>query len=63
MRIRETVSAVTTMEFRTLKTQRRVGRKLSTVAFRRADLVLFKDLLKRVPWDKALEKRGSKKAG
>lgn len=51
------------MEFRTLKTQRRVGRKLSTVAFRRADLVLFKDLLKRVPWDKALEKRGSKKAG
>ncbi|KFW60998.1 hypothetical protein AS28_04482, partial [Pygoscelis adeliae] len=32
--------------------------KLATLDFRRADLGLFRDLLGRVPWDKALEGRG-----
>lgn len=57
------MSAVTMVEFRTLKIQKGVRRKVTTVAFRRADLGLFKDLLRRVPWGKALEKKGSKKAG
>lgn len=57
------MSAVTRVEVRILKTQRRLRRKLTTVAFRRVDLGLFKDLLRRVPWDNALEKKESKKAG
>ncbi|GAB0210292.1 cAMP-dependent protein kinase inhibitor alpha [Grus japonensis] len=33
--------------------------KLTTLEFRRADFGLFRDLLGRVPWDKALEGRGA----
>ncbi|KFQ85446.1 hypothetical protein N337_12339, partial [Phoenicopterus ruber ruber] len=38
---------------------RRAHSKLTTLAFRRADFGLFRGLLARVPWDKALEVRGA----
>ncbi|GAB0204681.1 hypothetical protein GRJ2_002933700 [Grus japonensis] len=44
------------VEFRILRTARS---KLTTPDFRRADLGLFRDLLGRIPWDKALEGRGA----
>ena len=43
--------------FRILRAGRGVKSKLTTLDFRRADFGLFKDLLGRVPWDKALEGR------
>ncbi|KFQ04942.1 hypothetical protein N329_07333, partial [Haliaeetus albicilla] len=36
--------------------------KLTTLDFRRADFGLFRDLLGRVPWDKALEGRGAQES-
>ncbi|GAB0204060.1 protein Hook 3-like [Grus japonensis] len=45
------------VEFRILRAGRRVKSKLTTLDFRRADFGLFRDLLGRVPWDKALEGR------
>ncbi|KFQ96524.1 hypothetical protein Y956_02301, partial [Nipponia nippon] len=36
--------------------------KLTTLDFRRADFDLFRDLLGRVPWDKALEGRGAQES-
>ncbi|GAB0206039.1 hypothetical protein GRJ2_003069500 [Grus japonensis] len=47
------------VEFRILRAARRVRSKLTTLHFRRADFGLFRDLLGRVPWDKALEGRGA----
>ncbi|GAB0188996.1 cAMP-dependent protein kinase inhibitor alpha [Grus japonensis] len=47
------------VEFKILKAARRVHNKLTTLDFRRADFGLFRDLLGRVPWDKALEGRGA----
>ena len=43
-----------TVEFKILRAPRRL---LTTLDFRRADFGLFRDLLGRVPWDKALEGR------
>jgi len=37
----------------------RVCSKLSTLDFRRVDFGLLRDLLGRIPWDKALEGRGT----
>jgi len=45
------------VEFKILKAARRARSKLTTLDFRRADFGLFRDLLCRVPWDKALEGR------
>ncbi|GAB0206751.1 mitochondrial enolase superfamily member 1 [Grus japonensis] len=47
------------VEFRILRAARRVHSKLTTLDFGRADFGLFRDLLARIPWDKALEGRGS----
>ncbi|GAB0206600.1 mitochondrial enolase superfamily member 1 [Grus japonensis] len=47
------------VEFRILRAARRARSKLTTLDFRRADFGLFRDLLGRIPWDKALEGRGA----
>ncbi|GAB0194032.1 hypothetical protein GRJ2_001868500 [Grus japonensis] len=47
------------VEFKILRAARRAHSKLTTLDFRRADLGLFRDLLGRIPWDKALEGRGA----
>ncbi|MCQ4179366.1 hypothetical protein FK518_27770, partial [Klebsiella pneumoniae] len=47
------------VEFKILRAVRRACSKLSTLDFRRADFGLFRDLLGKVPWDKALEGRGA----
>ncbi|GAB0208676.1 hypothetical protein GRJ2_003333300 [Grus japonensis] len=47
------------VEFRILRAVRRAHSKLTTLDFRRADFGLFRDLLGRIPWDKALEGRGA----
>jgi len=36
-----------------------VHSKLTTLDFRRADFGLFRDLIRRVPWDKALKGTGA----
>ena len=51
------------VEFKILRAARRTHSKLTTLDFRRADFGLFRDLLGRVPWDKALKGREPKKAG
>ncbi|GAB0190684.1 hypothetical protein GRJ2_001533700 [Grus japonensis] len=50
------------VEFKILRAARRAHSKLTTLDFRRADFGLFKDLLGRVPWDKALEGRGAQES-
>ncbi|GAB0209349.1 hypothetical protein GRJ2_003400600 [Grus japonensis] len=47
------------VEFKILRAARRVHSKLTTLDFRRADFGLSRDLLGRVPWDKAPEGRGA----
>ncbi|GAB0190215.1 hypothetical protein GRJ2_001486800 [Grus japonensis] len=47
------------MEFKILMAVRRAHSKLATLDFSRADYGLFRDLLGRVLWDKALEGRGA----
>ncbi|GAB0205396.1 hypothetical protein GRJ2_003005200 [Grus japonensis] len=47
------------VEFRILRAARRARSKLTTLDFRRADFGLFRNLLGRIPWDKALEGRGA----
>ncbi|GAB0207806.1 hypothetical protein GRJ2_003246300 [Grus japonensis] len=47
------------VEFKILRAARRANSKLTTLDFRRADFGLFRDLLGRIPWDKALEGRGA----
>ncbi|GAB0183649.1 hypothetical protein GRJ2_000830200 [Grus japonensis] len=51
------------VEFKILRAARRVHSKLTTLDFRRADFGLFRDLLGRVPWEKALEERGAQEIG
>ncbi|GAB0179421.1 hypothetical protein GRJ2_000407400 [Grus japonensis] len=51
-----------TVEFKILRAARRVHSKLTTLAFRRADFGLFRDLLGRLPWDKVLEGRGAQES-
>ncbi|PKU36894.1 hypothetical protein llap_12800 [Limosa lapponica baueri] len=51
------------VEFKILRAVRRVCSKFTTLDFRRADFGLFRDLLGRVPRDKALEGRGPNEAG
>ncbi|GAB0180076.1 hypothetical protein GRJ2_000472900 [Grus japonensis] len=50
------------VEFKILKAAKRVHSKLTTLDFRREDFGLFRDLLGRVPWDKALEGRGAQES-
>ncbi|GAB0185376.1 hypothetical protein GRJ2_001002900 [Grus japonensis] len=47
------------VEFKILRAACRTHSKLTTLDFRRTDFGLFRDLLGRVPWDKALEGRGT----
>ncbi|GAB0177064.1 voltage-dependent L-type calcium channel subunit alpha-1C [Grus japonensis] len=47
------------VEFKILRAARRAHSELTTLDFRRADSGLFRDLLGRIPWDKALEGRGA----
>ncbi|GAB0199653.1 lysine-specific histone demethylase 1A [Grus japonensis] len=47
------------VEFKILRAARRAHSKLTTLGFRRADFGLFRHLLGRVPWDKALEGGGA----
>ncbi|GAB0204934.1 mitochondrial enolase superfamily member 1 [Grus japonensis] len=47
------------VEFKILRAVRRMHSNLTTLDFRRADFGLFRDLLGRIPWDKALEGRGA----
>ncbi|GAB0186145.1 mitochondrial enolase superfamily member 1 [Grus japonensis] len=50
------------VEFKILREARRAHSKLTTLDFRRADFGLFRDLLGRLQWDKALEGRGSQES-
>jgi len=50
------------VEFKILRAVRRAHSKFTTLEFRRADFGLFRDLLSKVPWDKALEERGAQKS-
>ncbi|GAB0210150.1 hypothetical protein GRJ2_003480800 [Grus japonensis] len=50
------------VEFRILRAARRAHSKLTTLDFRRADFGLLRDLLGRIPWDKALEGRGAQES-
>jgi len=47
------------VEFKILRAARRVRSNLATLDFRRADFGLLRNLLGRIPWDKALERRGA----
>ncbi|GAB0203910.1 high affinity cAMP-specific and IBMX-insensitive 3',5'-cyclic phosphodiesterase 8B [Grus japonensis] len=47
------------VDFKILSTARRTHSKVTTLDFRRAAFGLFRDLLGRAPWDKALEGRGT----
>ncbi|GAB0208807.1 mitochondrial enolase superfamily member 1 [Grus japonensis] len=47
------------VEFKILRAVRRALSKLTTLDFRRAGFGLFRDLLGRIPWDKAPEGRGA----
>ncbi|PKU41149.1 hypothetical protein llap_8554 [Limosa lapponica baueri] len=47
------------VQFKILRAARRAHSKVATLDFGRADFGLFGDLLSRVPWDKALERRGA----
>ncbi|GAB0206749.1 hypothetical protein GRJ2_003140500 [Grus japonensis] len=47
------------VEFKILRAARRAHSKLTTLEFRRAGFGLSRDLLARIPWDKALEGRGA----
>ncbi|GAB0189727.1 hypothetical protein GRJ2_001438000 [Grus japonensis] len=50
------------VDLKTLRAARRVHSKLATLDFRRADFGFFRDLLGRVPWEKALEGRGAQES-
>ncbi|GAB0204620.1 hypothetical protein GRJ2_002927600 [Grus japonensis] len=50
------------VQFKILRAARRAHSKLTILDFRRADFGLFRDLLGRVPWDKALEGRGAQES-
>lgn len=46
-------------EYKILRPVRRAHSKLTTLDLRRVDLGLFRNPLGRVPWNKALERRGA----
>lgn len=48
------------MEFKIFRAARRMNSKLASPDFRQEDLYLIRDLLGRVPWDKAPEGRGTR---
>jgi len=50
------------LEFKILKAVRKGHSKLTTLDFRRADFSFLRDLLGRVPLDKALEGRGAQRS-
>jgi len=50
------------VEFKILRVSERVHSKLATLGFRRADLELFRELLGRVTWEKALEGKGAQES-
>jgi len=50
------------VEFIILRVVRRAHSKLTTPDFRRAHFGLFRDLLGRIPWDKALEGIGTQES-
>jgi len=50
------------VEFKILRAARTTHYKLTTLDFSRADFGLFRFLLGRVPWDKALEGRGAQES-
>ena len=50
------------VEFKILRAMSRACSKLTTLDFRRADFGLFRDLLGKVSWDKALEGRGAQES-
>ncbi|PKU28257.1 dtw domain-containing protein 2 [Limosa lapponica baueri] len=50
------------VEFKILRSTRRVHSKLATLEFRRTDFGLLRDLLDGVQWDKALEGRGAQES-
>jgi len=51
------------VEFRILHGGNMARSKIKTLDFRRANFGLFEDLLRGIPWVRALEGRGSKRAG
>ena len=50
------------VQFKILRASKTVLNKLATLDFRRADFELFRELLGRVTWDKALEGRGAQES-
>ena len=50
------------VEFKLLRALTRTHSKLTTLHFRRANAGLLRDLLGRIPWDKALEGRGTQES-
>lgn len=49
------------VEFKILGATKRLHSKLSALDFRRAESGLFKELLSRLPWNKALEEKGAQR--
>ena len=55
---------VSNMRLKILRVSKRVHSKLATLHFRRTDFELFRELLGRVTWEKAMEgEEGPKQAG
>ncbi|GAB0209097.1 hypothetical protein GRJ2_003375400 [Grus japonensis] len=50
------------VEFRILRGRSRTMSRITTLDFRRANFGLFKDLLGRIPWDRALEGKGAQES-
>lgn len=50
---------VSNMRLKILRVSKRVHSKLATLHFRRTDFELFRELLGRVTWEKAMEGRGA----
>jgi len=50
------------VDFKILRAPRRAHSKLTSLDFRRPDFGLFRDLLGRVPWHKALEAKGAQES-
>lgn len=51
------------VEYRILCGRSRTVNRLTTLDFRRANCGLFKDLLRGIPWVRALQGEGAKSAG
>ena len=50
------------VEFKILRVSKRVCSKLATPDFRKSDYELFRELLVRVTWEKAMEERGAQES-